>query len=498
LALLLPGHYSSTPPPLLLKAAEDGLIAADHRFIRAVLERYEEFVPELVRAGLRFDEPAIPLAAVALDVFRFRPSAGSLPFLIEAFRRENEDVLDELAEAFCRLGEPALGPLLDLYGELGPERGGEVAFMLAELGVRDQRIIDLLLSRLVDDPEDGAFLLGVYGDPAAIPALQTVLEHRGAEEAARCSELQSAIEALREARPAAALEAYEIWADYPEEAGPHFHLLGQADRLGFLDSPVPEHRLEACRSLTGLDEDDGKTARQRVFELAQNDPDPAVRGAAWAALRGCAKHEPIGMVMRQRLQDQEAPLSERCGALLGLSFEDDPKVRGAMLELYEIPEARASALEAMWRSSESSFGPYFSRHLDDPSLDIRREAVAGVGFLRMHSEAGRLERYFHDDDLRAEALYAYALAAPGKVTALHARTTFAKIEELAGGLSAEEGDMVGEALNQLLESCGRRRLAWGEEHSEEREEPLEGPVTPGRNDACPCGSGKKYKKCCGA
>ena len=25
-----------------------------------------------------------------------------------------------------------------------------------------------------------------------------------------------------------------------------------------------------------------------------------------------------------------------------------------------------------------------------------------------------------------------------------------------------------------------------------------GPVTPGRNEACPCGSGKKYKRCCGA
>jgi uncharacterized protein len=23
-------------------------------------------------------------------------------------------------------------------------------------------------------------------------------------------------------------------------------------------------------------------------------------------------------------------------------------------------------------------------------------------------------------------------------------------------------------------------------------------ATPGRNDACSCGSGKKYKKCCGA
>ena len=38
----------------------------------------------------------------------------------------------------------------------------------------------------------------------------------------------------------------------------------------------------------------------------------------------------------------------------------------------------------------------------------------------------------------------------------------------------------------------------------EDEQPLPPPVEPiskgqsvGRNDACPCGSGKKYKKCCG-
>jgi uncharacterized protein YecA (UPF0149 family) len=29
-------------------------------------------------------------------------------------------------------------------------------------------------------------------------------------------------------------------------------------------------------------------------------------------------------------------------------------------------------------------------------------------------------------------------------------------------------------------------------------EPLKAKTEPGRNDPCPCGSGKKYKKCCGA
>lgn len=29
-------------------------------------------------------------------------------------------------------------------------------------------------------------------------------------------------------------------------------------------------------------------------------------------------------------------------------------------------------------------------------------------------------------------------------------------------------------------------------------EPIHATKTPDRNDPCPCGSGKKYKKCCGA
>lgn len=28
-------------------------------------------------------------------------------------------------------------------------------------------------------------------------------------------------------------------------------------------------------------------------------------------------------------------------------------------------------------------------------------------------------------------------------------------------------------------------------------EPIKATIEPGRNDPCPCGSGKKYKKCCG-
>ena len=32
----------------------------------------------------------------------------------------------------------------------------------------------------------------------------------------------------------------------------------------------------------------------------------------------------------------------------------------------------------------------------------------------------------------------------------------------------------------------------------EKVEPIQADKAPGRNDPCPCGSGKKYKNCCGA
>lgn len=31
----------------------------------------------------------------------------------------------------------------------------------------------------------------------------------------------------------------------------------------------------------------------------------------------------------------------------------------------------------------------------------------------------------------------------------------------------------------------------------EKVEPIKAGAAPGRNDPCPCGSGRKYKKCCG-
>jgi len=95
------------------------------------------------------------------------------------------------------------------------------------------------------------------------------------------------------------------------------------------------------------------------------------------------------------------------------------------------------------------------------------------------------------------------------VSPARARSLFRRIENLAGGLSGDEAGVVGQGLDDRLRMDGYepvfevRFSEWGEEEysEDEEEDSQEPPAAPaakvGRNDPCPCGSGKKYKKCCG-
>jgi hypothetical protein len=209
----------------LLIAASQGEVGLDHRFLQALLGRFDDATPELVKFGLEERDDPVSLEPLLIDLFRFSPSAEALPLLIDLVRRDPAEIADELVEAFCRLGEASIGPLLDLYKELGPERGSEVAFVLAALQSPDPRIQQLIEERpaLGDD----GFLLEVYGN-------------RGAT-----------------------LEPYDIWSDYPDEAGPRFDVMSQ----------------------------------DRLFHLAQNSADPEVRGRSWAHLES----EQARSVMLSRL-----------------------------------------------------------------------------------------------------------------------------------------------------------------------------------------------------
>ena len=56
----------------------------------------------------------------------------------------------------------------------------------------------------------------------------------------------------------------------------------------------------------------------------------------------------------------------------------------------------------------------------------------------------------------------------------------------------------GEEIEQMEEEQRSKKLVFNLANDEERaKEPAKSAKVAGRNDACPCGSGKKYKKCCG-
>ena len=77
----------------------------------------------------------------------------------------------------------------------------------------------------------------------------------------------------------------------------------------------------------------------------------------------------------------------------------------------------------------------------------------------------------------------------------------AKFEISDDKLSFEiTGGSLQDALRVLLEKlprANRTKLAAQDTREQPRREPIRAEKTVGRNDPCPCGSGKKYKNCHG-
>jgi hypothetical protein len=153
----------------------------------------------------------------------------------------------------------------------------------------------------------------------------------------------------------------------------------------------------------------------------------------------------------------------------------------------------------MWRSLRPQYSKFFAGHIDDPDKKIARQALRGAGYFQLTPHIDKIAKYFdsEDDDLREDALFAYALAMPGETTRGRVRGMLRKIDSLAE-LRMEESDLVMFALDERLRLHGLQPVFQDEEEVAEEAPPLPPPAKPGRNDACPCGSGKKYKKCHGA
>ena len=502
--ILDPARYADTPPYTLLEAASHGYIGIDHRFLHAIVDHPERTLPDLVRfaAEDHVDDP-IDLDRELVDIFRYLRTPEALPFLMTLVRRDPFNIEDELVEAFVELGARSIDPLLELLNELEQTDAGDVPFLLASLHVRDPRIFDALVRRLHREAWDGALALEIYGDPGAIPVLQAALTRVDAGDSRTRAYIESAIRLLSlgtvdwtEER-----EQYDIWSQYNEEDPPEFDALDEEELLAMLEHGSATLRAQVAASFPA---ELPLKVRARLLDLAKTDPDMKVRQACWETLGEVSDEPEVRRSMLAVLNNPDASVEEKSGAAVALSRQaDNSRVFEAIEELYQNPASRAAALKAMGRSMDRRFAGYPPKHLDDPDREVQGQAIWAVGHLNLSSEAPRLEPFFKDHQHRMPALFAYALAVPGETSRGRVQALLNKIERVAGELDHDELELVRLALDQRLMLHGYKPVFFTEDSAdaaEEEDEPA--PSAPagktGRNDPCPCGSGKKYKKCCGA
>lgn len=455
---IAPDQYGQHSAYELLAAAARAHIAVDQRLLHRLLDNPAETLPDIVRfANEKHDDDRIDLSVDLMRIFAAVPTPEAVPFLVGEFRRFPDEIPDEMSEALARIGAPALEGLLELFEE--GVAFDDVPFHLVTLGVRDPRIQEAIDEIRAREEEEGVYLQEVYDEYAG----QTP-------------------------------EPYEIYSHYPESDIPDLDRLPPGERDEFLEHPSPELRAIALEFLLGTTLDPDEV--DRILKIAQSDADAKVRGLAWEALRDCTDLERITESMLARIDNPNTPAIERASLCIGLAYHlDDPMVRSHLDAAYAVEETRAKAVEAMARSFDRSFAPIMVKHLSDPDLETRHAALWGIGYLRVQSEAPRLEKLFLDADWRGEALYCYALCAPAEDSRLGLRQLEERMNKLAEDLEDEEREIIHSAFDLRLEMAGKKiRFTSSPEHEHT-------PVTStkiGRNDPCPCGSGKKYKKCCGA
>jgi hypothetical protein len=495
--ILSPSQYSQVPTYDLLRAAEQGFVGLDHRFLHAIVDDPEKSIPDLLRFGLEMEEREDrreDLGEDLIQIFRHLRTPRAIPYLIAYLRRNHLDATIPVICAFQEIGAAAVEPLLDFYREAGAEEDSDAAFLLGSLGVRDPRILQALIERLKNDPADAAHCLSAYGDPEAIPAIREAMKE--VSEDWLMQSLESTVTELEAPSPRAEDDLFNLWELYPDETDPRFDLLTRDETERFLDSPDAANRFAA---VSVISEDMVPTRLwDRLLKMAREDPDARVRGECWDALTEGLDRSDIRKAMRACLADESASDEERSGALSALAAHDgvDAEVERAMLAFYERAATRAKALHAMAVSQDERFESYFRKHLDDPDIGICIQAMLGTGLLQLESEAPRIVPYFQDEELREEALPCYTMCAPCEPTRAGLRRLFKKIDDLAGGLSMNEEFVVKDALNTRAIGYGLDAI-YGPSGEPLVDEPVVAAVKVGRNDPCPCGSGKKYKKCCG-
>jgi HEAT repeat protein len=456
--LLTPDRYAETTLDELLSEASLGRIGADHAWIGAILARDpEETAQALAAFYMDMDEEVrIDLSAEIFHLLRALRSTAGIPVYVDLLHDADDDDPTEIYEALAELGAAAIEPLLALHAEAGPESQSNVEFLLAGLRVDDPRIDALLEARLASDPADAAINISLYGKASfkeAVEARIATLDPESESFAHDKHELEFALDQLSAITVPDAPPPFDIYAHFPEMASPVFDVLEPVEMLAFLEHPDAEIRRHAVESLGNEQLDEEDTAK--IVALAESDPDDYVRAQAWQSLAGVIEDAEIRAKLEDKFADTEAPAVERAGAGCALAegVITEELVAG-FEEFYQNPETRALALKAMWHSLDKRFSEFFPPHLEDEDRAIQQQAIWGAGYLGVGHAAGTLEKLFEDPDVRDHALFAYALSCPGEVSRGRAKGLYKKIFDLAGGLSAEEVEIVESAIDQRLSMHG--------------------------------------------
>ncbi len=500
---IFPEQYDRTPALDLLREAEQGRIGFDRRLLKSLLAREEETLDALGKiAALPDHDVVADLTEQIFDLYRSFRSPRALPFYLELLKHGHEGVPDALVEAFAELGETVVEPLLEAYGQAPEDDRPDVLFVLASLGAAHPRLRELIRAAIERDPYEGALCATLCGDPGLLPSLREALARlpEGGAHRHERKALEEAIEEIEAGRPREAPEPFDILSLYPEEALPLFDFLAETEVLEYLDHPDPGYRARAAASFADAEISDA--ARDRLLECARKDLDAAVRGAALRGLAARAAEPEVSAFLHEVLRDAGRPPEEWAGALTALAEPGaGEEFHAFVLQAYGRGETRAAAVEAMWRTRDRRYLRQIAAALKSEDPAVAREAIYAAGVLPAEDLAVELVPFFQNEELREAALFGYALAVRHETTPKSIRRLFDKIAERAGGLSETEEEEVAHALDMRLEREGYRPMFFPEDDDDEdmealRPEPARSEKV-GRNDPCPCGSGKKYKKCCG-
>ena len=132
----------------------------------------EELLPETAPG-----EGFAPIHAVEL-LTAIGATEGVEPILRVLVRTHPLSMLrDRIMSRLGPLGEPVVEPALKAHTETkDSDHQSALCSILASTRVRDERIFQLLLRQLIEEPEVGAMNLAEYGDPRALPDLSRAFD----------------------------------------------------------------------------------------------------------------------------------------------------------------------------------------------------------------------------------------------------------------------------------------------------------------------------------